>query len=463
MSMTMKSLMSSSTTASSEAASSDSLKDPLAPTIGGPRTVNGAGGYRYEQHPNGDIVILSGGDISAPVRLTSGKAWTAITNEIGPFPTSSSSASSGASTGTTTSDVKEDKSQKSMLDQFADMASSIGKAWSETVTDIQDQSSSIWNYWFGSKDDEAETATRNDTVTSSGSDDSKKKSKAPTLDSSDTSDVVAYLNQRDNDYDESSVFDKRTKRIYGDVMCNVTTLAMQLQTLAGDPDQIKSATIDLLMDKGYSGDREGLVARQLEDLLMMLYELLGESYFEKNCPGYKANSSFGPHQYMICLQHVAEMFPQYVKGTKGLYGNVDSEGHLKKDPATFYNDEVMPHFKSGAVMLSTKLTGGHIVLLADILSNGIVINDPYGMRMPGGYVKNGKAASKYYLDRIADAGGTYGERLSQNDRLKDQVDAIIQDSAASKFPDNLGEQNFYSWKEVREYAIGKWVSALDGE
>lgn len=65
---------------------------PQAPS-GAPRIVAGNGGYKYEQHPSGAIRILVDPTRKATgVTLTSGRAHRAITREIGPYPTSGTGA-----------------------------------------------------------------------------------------------------------------------------------------------------------------------------------------------------------------------------------------------------------------------------------------------------------------------------------------------------------------------------------
>ncbi len=49
------------------------------------RVVEGAGGYTYEQHPDGSVRILAG-PTGVGSQLESGAAWEAITAEIGPHP-----------------------------------------------------------------------------------------------------------------------------------------------------------------------------------------------------------------------------------------------------------------------------------------------------------------------------------------------------------------------------------------
>jgi hypothetical protein len=73
------------------------------------------------------------------------------------------------------------------------------------------------------------------------------------------------------------------------------------------------------------------------------------------------------------------LFTDYNLVSVDLDGEVwNGPDKLAKDPQGFYHDEVMPHLLGGAaVMLSTRLTGGHIVALVDVVSEGLVINDPY--------------------------------------------------------------------------------------
>jgi hypothetical protein len=102
--------------------------------------------------------------------------------------------------------------------------------------------------------------------------------------SQDPRDEVQFENQLDNEFDEGSVFEGRTKAIEGSNMCNVTTLAIQLKTLASDDKVLQGAAADLLIDKGYGGEREPLLAMQLEDVLMKIFAQLGEAHFRKAVP-----------------------------------------------------------------------------------------------------------------------------------------------------------------------------------
>jgi len=69
--------------------------------VAGFRIAAGGGGWTYQQDADGAITILAvpSSEYTSSIgrKLTSGTAWTAITNEIGPFPMSETSSPTGAS------------------------------------------------------------------------------------------------------------------------------------------------------------------------------------------------------------------------------------------------------------------------------------------------------------------------------------------------------------------------------
>lgn len=260
----------------------------------------------------------------------------------------------------------------------------------------------------------------------------------------------SYASQRDNEFNESNVFSKKVSTIKGDNMCNVTTLAMQLLQLADNDAQLKMAAAQLYLDKGGSGEKADLAKKQLEDLLMMIFQQLGDDYFKEKC-GIEPGSSYGPHQYASGLNHVASLFTAYVGGTEHM-SSITSKAK--------YDQHIKPRMDKGAaVMLSTKLTGGHIIQLVDVKGDGLMVNDPYGMRMPDGYVKNGSSVS-YYGKRMSGKKSTFESRTKHNSSLKDGLDSKLA-GGKGNFDHNLGEFNFYTWDEVTKYKIGKWLNIAD--
>jgi hypothetical protein len=239
-------------------------------------------------------------------------------------------------------------------------------------------------------------------------------------------------------------------------MCNVTTLSMQLKAIASDNTELMNAAAQVYLDCGGSGDPAQLAQMQLEDLLMNIFKVLGEDYFVSEL-GVKFDGRFGPHQYRDCLQHVAQMFTDYVGTTTDL-GAGDRNGKFIKDPQTFYEEEVAPHHVNGSTMLSTKLTSGHIILLVDIMSDGIVVHDPYGVRVVNGYIKNGEKVSskKRWVEGATDELET---RFKHNPTGLADLQASL---TGTMLPGDMGAFNFYTWDQIKKWSIGKWVSCIEG-
>jgi len=435
----------------------------------GPRRAEGSGGYVYDQYPDGTLVIVDApGGRGVGVELGAGAAFDSISAEIGPYP-APPELTPTAPIAPTAIEAAEDPGQQSILDVVVEELGGLGEATGAFVDDLGDVAgyalSSFVEWWRD--EDEGPAPTEQGSAEQLGdygppAPDEVLADHTVSQREEEPSGAYAryaYDSQRDNDFEQSNAFEQKTALIHGDNMCNVTTLAMQLKALAADDAQLQSAAVDMLIDCGGGGTRESLMAAQLEDLLMQIFVELGETYFEGACRGYRAGSSYGPHQYAICLAHVGELFTDYVHGSKQLSGGTSGSGTLGKDAQGFYEGEIMPHLDAGAaIMLSTKLTGGHIVLLVDIMSDGVVIHDPYGMRLPAGYVKNGDRVSSRG-GRIASAGQVYEDRVHENDGLRSEIDERVE-AGSGTFGHHLGEVNFYPWAEVQSYAIGQWVSVL---
>jgi hypothetical protein len=110
----------------------------------GPRTVQGNGGYTYEQYPDGTLVIRAGPGIRAPVRLTAGKAFNVITAEIGPFP-----SAPGAGTKSLTQATEEVALEGGRwLDWLAGQANTVGEAASDLFVTAGEWADRLTGVWF---------------------------------------------------------------------------------------------------------------------------------------------------------------------------------------------------------------------------------------------------------------------------------------------------------------------------
>ncbi len=267
----------------------------------------------------------------------------------------------------------------------------------------------------------------------------------------------AYESQRDNTYKKNGVS--------GDNMCNVTTLSMQLETLAGSQLKARQAAAALLIKNGASESVEALQKQQLEDLIMRRFDQIGASGWKdregdglipKGFANSVTKSGIPFHQWAVALASVAREFSSLVGDTR-----FDLDGKNKDLLSKDYIQKTLKpaQEKGAAIMLSTLLTGGHIVLLAQVLDDGILINDPYGMLVNkrGDYVRNG-SATKPATKRFTKDAAKIEHRLSHNQDLWTKLQD--KEKLEASLPQNLGERNFYDWDEVKAYSIGKWNNVL---
>ena len=121
----------------------------------------------------------------------------------------------------------------------------------------------------------------------------------------------------------------------------------------------------------------------------------------------------------------------------------------------------MPKLDAGAaIMLSTALTRkGHIVYLNRIIKGkdgGIVIDDPYGMKLVR-YRTNGSRFDPRIMNKRSRNHNILKRRAKYNPDLWNELWKL---KKGDRFPKNMGEYNFYTWDEVSKYMIGRSASVL---
>jgi hypothetical protein len=175
--------------------------------------------------------------------------------------------------------------------------------------------------------------------------------------------------------------------------------------------------------------------------------------------------AFGWHQIGRCLSWAGQLYSFVGKTGAAAYDELkdDGKGNITHDTTSAaYYQTLKPKLAAGAaIMLSTRLTGGHIILLVGVDDDGITVNDPYGTKLGGpastnaGYILNGHAAK---TADITDNGKNIAVRFKHNPKLL----GIAGDETARKTPQlDWGERNFFTFDEVDTYDIGKWNSVLD--
>jgi hypothetical protein len=386
------------------------------------REVKGGGGYVFEQHADGKIFIIeSPKHGKGHFEVTDPKAYKAILAEIGPFPQTPGPHTSSVAT---TAPTAKASHSEGVLDQIKDAAVSTADRVGEALQGVMD---GIGSALDGAADYLFSDDAGKPKVAAPGSPPAQKTpAPSPQPQAPDT-----YRSQRDNPE-------------LADVTCNVTSLAMQLISLAGgDETKLRETAVKLLKDRKVTASTN----TQLEELLRQLAIKVAKGPTVTLANG----STYDAWEIAWVLDGVSELFTDYVQKTETVMNVASKEG---------FQDKVVPAVEKGAVvMLSTKLTSsGHIVKLNEVLADGILLDDPYGclVEKQGGYLRNGANVTQKEISRINDNAAVLDARLKSNSDMR----KTFTDLAAKKgsIPGNAGKNNFYSWDEVKTYSIGKWVN-----
>ncbi|MTI19463.1 hypothetical protein E1176_00365 [Fulvivirga sp. RKSG066] len=171
-----------------------------------------------------------------------------------------------------------------------------------------------------------------------------------------------------------------------------------------------------------------------------------------------------PHQSAWCM---AEMGSFIISGLEAKVEDVDTSKSIDEIKSV-YHSTFEPRLELGEeVILSTCLTGGHIIYLQEVKDDGLVVQDPYGLNIgeKGKYLINSyniEESSKIQnrLKSLTDA--KIDERLMYNKNVKNIVKEKKK-KPQGQLPENCGEMNFYNWEEVKKFEIGKWTLTLNNK
>lgn len=288
------------------------------------------------------------------------------------------------------------------------------------------------------------------------------------------------------DFVYSSQLDNMYPGLPASHMCNVTSLAMQIKQLALMKYQseisiiqyhineglippeaydnflvslnlkLNHIAIEIINDLGEEEFGAESESKDLEDLLIVIFERLGDDFGNE----YFANEGIpiGNHEGIKiteALNHVGVMFNNYWNDEK-------DEDVTHNDPLLGLNDPslgVLLTNGSTSTLLSFGLIGsGHFVNLVEVRTDGIIINDPYGMfikdgnNINGDYLKNGLP---YIKGAINDNRAVFDIRTKYNPDLKNTILELFSNDngEARVLPHSMGEYIFFTWDEVREYNI----------
>ena len=281
-----------------------------------------------------------------------------------------------------------------------------------------------------------------------------------------------YLNQRDN---VTNVPLANGKTIEGDNMCSVTSLAMQVCTMAGSIAHGRAAVIKVIEQlHGGKVDEPKRSQGQVEDLLYDRFAMWGAKDWLAACeagqrsfsgakwyvPFISKQSAFKLgkyHQYMRLQAFVMSEVSEFVDqmGDISMQTIISEDDAKKNRGKDNFEGELKPILeKGGTVRPGTRMFGdGHIVMLREVLPDGVLLNDPFGLCLGHStYLKNGNKAG--YVRKTAeklDPGGTIrSTRWSKTPGAH----AELESADPAKELVELGNDVFFTWAEVEELQIG---------
>lgn len=250
-----------------------------------------------------------------------------------------------------------------------------------------------------------------------------------------------YESQRDNEFNDYNP--GNNTGTHPDYMCNVTSVAMQLQSLENKEYLMKEA-IAIYKDAGGKKSKEFLAEQQFEDVLIEIIRVKGLNEYDK-----------------YSLAALAGLFDSAGSDTK-VFDAVDGgTDQFINDAAEGEKGKLKEALDQGkAVIMSSILYGenGHYVHLLKVFPDGILINDPYGFRLnaisTSELFLNGKASSAYSMQILDSNWDEFLVRSSHNPGLLAEMERHVE-TPGDQFSGELGKANFYTWEEVKRWHIGR--------
>lgn len=258
---------------------------------------------------------------------------------------------------------------------------------------------------------------------------------------SEQADDAAYLDQVDNESPYSE----------GTAQCSPTSFTMQLiGVYQGDVEAVKARAREILDERGERSDYE-----QPEDLII---EILQTTDWDKACAE-KPSFFWSPRTWAewAAKKYQGKYYKdpnaqQYVASLFDAVGNTGeqtlSKCYTRKDWAPVIDALAKGALVSGQGAFTED---GHVVSIIAADDDGVVINDPFGLYVEGGYyLMNG------HRPRVSLASSGL-ETLGRRARLRPDV---VEAYHANEALPNWGQSNFYSWADVVAVQLGRWLSVL---
>lgn len=305
-----------------------------------------------------------------------------------------------------------------------------------------------------------------------------------------------YKNQMKNTF--------KRKNVDNNDMSNVTSLGMQIITLLGTQKKIKEAIINIL-EKNHTSNEEIFTDNSIIEILnysenkdknQTIADLIMHRFYQiikkkewikkpdnfftrwKNSNKIDLTKKFREDWFKSMdlsayvgleilqnlsldykFKHISFSF-QNNKISHKIISRRPKKPNLKKIEEYFVNN-----LNKGSVLLCTELIKDHFVYLLQILNEGIIINDPLGIKLfefgnnsKRSYLINSMVINRNIQRNIKNYMKELEHRLKYNSCLlqhfKKYEKFKEKDLSHKKLPEYMGERNFFNWEEVYKFQIG---------
>lgn len=191
--------------------------------------------------------------------------------------------------------------------------------------------------------------------------------------------VVPYLSQRDNETEQVWDDSEPGRQVAGDAQCTPTATATALLGMLGD--ESFRARAQTLFDERSQAMEPGWFLTSSPEHIIWTYIYL-RTWDEWGAALPEIDTlTVGPHKSGMVQQVVLEEFAQ----ASGTF----NQGPLTPG-ANQTCQEAIEAIAQFPAVIGTLLTTGHSVVLTSVLSDGIIVHDPFGARGPQTHLKNGE-------------------------------------------------------------------------
>ncbi|NCG20204.1 MAG: hypothetical protein GWP91_14440 [Rhodobacterales bacterium] len=293
-----------------------------------------------------------------------------------------------------------------------------GESWIDSSTDA------IWDWLHG----EEEQAARGSRRQPRSRQDKNNDNQAPRSGQSPVDPQVCeedfYLDQRDNESGTTT----EGRNCSGNIQCTPTSTTMALLGLISE-SEFRAKAQTLFLERGVDNGTPWFQEEAPETIVWDY--IYARSVDEWSAVlGWQIRQE--PHKMADCQAVLIEEFSgasASVRGTwdAGVASCQDNLQQIERFPA----------------VAGTNMLGGHTVTVVSIESDGVVVHDPYGAWLGASHLKNGETGQ-----------APPEHRWRHNS-------ALVSSHGAAETRSDWGASNFFTWAEVAEVGVGKWIAGAD--